>query len=280
MIKQKKKKSDNIIDKNIVTLMMDGEFESDNISIAGSSIIGTRHYQQDYILSGAESGSIIAVLCDGMGGLNGGEVASKHAAEMLMNDFKEWKPVENIPNFLRYEAKKLDNEVLSLKDENGNFLYAGTTIVAIIISNDILHWLSVGDSKIYIMRNDEILCVTREHNYKMTLDELLENGKISREQYKKEEPRAEALISFLGMGNIIHMDINTSPFKLISGDKILLCSDGLYKSLSEHQIFEIIKSNTESIEQTAHLLTSYAFDMSEGSQDNTSVILVEYGGNK
>ena len=122
----------------------------------------------------------------------------------------------------------MDQAVNNLKNEDGRPLNGGTTVVAVVIENNKMYFLSVGDSKIYILRDNEILAVNREHNYRLSLDEKLKKGQITKEQYIAEEDQAEALISYLGMGNVSLMDINNEPFILQENDIVLLCSDGLY----------------------------------------------------
>ena len=88
-------------------------------------------------------------------------------------------------------------------------------MVAAIVEKDELYWLSVGDSKIYIIRGEEIISVCREHNYRLTLDQRLEQGQLTQEEYAAEEYRAEALISYLGMGNVSLMDVNAQPCSML-----------------------------------------------------------------
>ncbi|MCI7795186.1 MAG: hypothetical protein MR528_02660, partial [Lachnospiraceae bacterium] len=85
---------------------------------------------------------------------------------------------------------------------------------------------------------------------------------------------AEALISFLGLGGITRMEINRNPFLPEHGDQILLCSDGLYKSLSDRRILEVL-SMSMSPEVKARTLVNSALEAGGKNQDNTSVILIE-----
>ena len=84
------------------------------------------------------------------------------------------------------------------------------------------------------------------------------------------------MISYLGMGNISIMDANPIPISLIDGDIIILCSDGLYKSLSEEQIAAIIRKNPINLEKTLQELQEEARVSSPTAQDNTSIVLLYY----
>ena len=150
------------------------------------------------------------------------------------------------------------------------------TVVAVVIENNKMYFLSVGDSKIYILRDNEILAVNREHNYRLSLDEKLKKGQITKEQYIAEEDQAEALISYLGMGNVSLMDINNEPFILQENDIVLLCSDGLYKRLPDKDIMQIIQLEEPDMNRAARRLTDVVMMRTRKNQDNTSLVLLQY----
>lgn len=243
------------------------------IEMCASSIIGTRKYQQDsYAIIDTDKGKL-AVVCDGMGGLAGGERASALGISVLTEDFIR-TPVTDARVFFREEAIKLDKLVYDLCDENENKLGAGTTIVSVFIKNDMTDWLSVGDSKIYIIRNNALYCVVREHNYRLILDDRLQKGELSQEEYIRESVQAEALISYLGMGELSLMDINNEHFRLYPGDVIILCSDGVYKTLNNDMILASVVDNYYDLQKAADTITECAMEYSAGSQDNTTVVLI------
>ncbi|MGN0436257.1 MAG: PP2C family protein-serine/threonine phosphatase [Wujia sp.] len=241
-----------------------------------SSIIGTQKNQQDTVFGHIEGDKAIAIVCDGMGGMNGGEIASQTAAKILAEDFFNLSLGEPIPQFFRREAYKMDEAVFSLTDSNNQPLNGGTTVVSVIVYENKLFWLSVGDSKIYIIRNGEIIAVNREHNYKLLLDSKLKKGLITEEEYKAEENQAEALVSYIGIGNLNLMDINESPFELLEDDIVILCSDGLYKRLSDEEIMNIVMLEEPDMERAARRLTDVVMKRTKKAQDNTSLVLLQY----
>lgn len=246
--------------------------ENQPLKIGLSSIIGTRKSQQDSIFGYVNGTKALTIVCDGMGGLTGGELASRLAVECLMKEWFAGEEIADIPVFLEQAALKADEQVFAQKDEMGNSLEAGTTIVAAIVRGRELYWLSVGDSRIYIIRGNEMVAVNRKHNYRMTLNRKLKRGEITKEEYAAEEYRAEALISYLGMGNVSLMDVNQKPFLLEDGDIVVLSSDGLYKSLSEEEIFELVRMNEGNMQEAAEALTKAAMGKGKAKQDNTSVV--------
>lgn len=271
--------------RDIVTVQLDQEIDIDrllnddqrlHINIGVSSILGTRKNQQDTVFGNVDGKRALAIVCDGMGGMNGGEFASQTAATIFIDDYYKETPISDMQKFLCKEAKKMDKAVHALTDEDGNPLNGGTTVVAVVIEDNKMYFLSVGDSKLYILRNNEIMAINREHNYRLSLNERLKNGQITEEDYKAEEDQAEALISYLGMGNVTLMDINNEPFILQENDIVLLCSDGLYKRLSDHEILEVIQYEEPDMSRAARRLTDVVMMRTRKNQDNTSLVVMQY----
>jgi protein phosphatase len=236
------------------------------------SSIGRRESQQDSLYIGEKEQQILAVVCDGMGGMNGGERASELAVQKLAEAF--WsQDIVSVPEFYKNMAYQMDDAVYLLS-EGGKLLGAGTTIVSILIRDGKMYWLSVGDSKIYIYRRGQMICPVVEHNYRMILNKLLASEKIDRTTYNSELPKAEALVSFLGLGGLKYIEINQNPFILEPGDQILLCSDGLYKSLDEEEILGVLDLRM-SLDVKVKTLIDRALQCGGPKQDNTSIILIE-----
>lgn len=247
--------------------------------IGMSSIIGTRKSQQDSIFGCADQKGALGIVCDGMGGLAGGELASKTAVHSIVDAWYALDEITDVPQFLETEAENADQKVFLQEDGRGKHMEAGSTVVAVVVKERELYWLSVGDSRIYIIRGNEIMAVNREHNYRMTLDRKLKAGEITQEEYDAEEYRAEALISYLGMGHLPFIDVNRKPFLLEDQDIIILCSDGLYRSLAEDEILAIAKRQ-ETMQGAADELTRTALGEKQSGQDNTSVVILRYRKNR
>ena len=243
-----------------------------------SSLIGTRPDQQDSVYGENYGDSLVAIICDGMGGLKGGSAASGTAVQVFAEDYEKRDTTVPIPKFLKKEAIRMDTAVHELQDEDGNSMKAGTTVAAVVITNSQMHWLTVGDSRVYVIRDGEINVMNQDHNYGLRLDRALADGKIDQATYDKEAVKAEALISYIGMGNVSMMDINETPYQLQKGDIIVVCSDGLYRSLSKEQIVEVLLTNGPDSQYMADQLTETAVINSLESQDNTSVAIVQYLG--
>ena len=247
---------------------------------------GRREYQQDAVyvtpskkFAANRKTRVMAVVCDGMGGMADGGKASRTAIQMMINGFQnvQNQPQMNIPGFFRSAIMTIDKTIASFPKENGRG--SGTTMVAAIAEENKLYWASVGDSRIYIIRENnnqtEMRQITRDHNYWLRLQEMVAQGKMTQEEAMGKRQK-EALISFLGIGNVSLMDISTEPIPMQYGDIVMLCSDGITKTLPDHQIKSIILDDKNPIEQKAVQLVEAAIHGNTHSQDNTSVAILQY----
>lgn len=243
---------------------------------------GNRQYQQDAvyvskskILAANKKTRVLGIVCDGMGGMADGGRASQTAIQMMVKGFEQIEKAAsvNIPGFFRQGIMAIDKTIYNFPRENGKG--SGTTMVAVIAEDNKLYWASVGDSRIYIIREGNMRQVTRDHNYWLRLQEMVAAGQMSREEALGKRQK-EALISFLGIGNVSLMDINTQPFEMQTGDTVMLCSDGITKTLPDEQIQKIITADIVSLEEKARTLVRAAVTNNTHSQDNTSVAILQY----
>lgn len=244
------------------------------VQIGSSSIIGMREMQEDayFVEEKVEDRFVMGIVCDGMGGLSGGEIASNAAVDYLSNSIDGSANVDEI-RFRMFEAAKEANDVVkSLINQEGNLLRAGTTMIMAVIKEGFLNWVSVGDSKIFLLRNSEMFCLTKEHNYEF----MAEKNKDDDDFNFNPEVRKDALVSYLGAEELKYIDINQQPLELYDNDIVILCSDGLYKSLSEEQIMVMFLSEDHDMERAAAMLTEAALINATGNQDNTTVIVLQY----
>lgn len=261
----------------IHTVMMDQDL--DKLSVGISSVIGKRKEQQDTVRADddyalMENGKFIAVLCDGMGGLSGGKQASSLCASILFDTFHARESVDDVREFYKHAIAEADRQVNALRNPDGTVMRSGTTLASVVIQDDKLHWASVGDSRIYLIRNNMISCITHDHNYLMQLKEQVNKGEITQEEAET-HPKKEALVSYIGMGGVKYTDMNRGPVPLQNHDYIVLCSDGLYKTVAEQDIKDIVLG-IEEAKDIAVGLTDYAMAAQKRTQDNTSVIVIHY----
>ena len=264
-----------------ITQSFAGEGSFAAVYTGASTHIGTRDYQEDsyYVteMSKSQDGSLIkayGIVCDGMGGLDNGDKASKLTTELIKEVFDNVTTDEGLETYLINEVGKID---LRVREECGfgDSMTTGTTLVAALIFRNYLHWIGIGDSRIYVLRGDEIVQVTQDHTFMMTLKKQVEDGLITQEEADT-HPQRGALISHIGSGTIRHINSNKAGLRLLHGDIALLCSDGLVKSLDDDEIVSIIQGSYGNMKEAADRLTLMAFDSSDGGKDNTTVVLMQY----
>lgn len=240
------------------------------------SLIGGRKNQQDAldyrVLPG---GQFAASVCDGMGGLNGGARASREACSGFFEEYEaavlRSRGAKGPPD-LPQLARRLDRRILGLRDSDGLPLDGGSTLTAVVIENGFFHWLSVGDSRIGLLREGKLHWLNRLHNYRLELDEALRNGDISPEEYQAELPRGPALLSYLGCGELKYIDCRTrQPF--LPSDILLLCSDGFCELLPDDAMARTLNSLDDSMTNLPDLTAPF-LDRAGRGQDNASAVII------
>lgn len=236
------------------------------VKYATRSFIGTRQTQDDSADCLLTENGLFAVVCDGIGSRKNGAASSKMTVESLIESFRS-SYSGNFPEFITKAVEKTDDIVF---DRYGNS--CGTTVVSACIENDSLYWLSVGDSRLYIIRNGKIKQLTTDHNYGYVLELRKQKNLIDDETYNKEQIKAGQLASFIGMGGIDIVDVSMKPIRLNNGDRLLLSTDGLYKPLAEKKICDIIYSSADPSAAADHLLS--AVKQTHQPLDNTTFTLI------
>lgn len=243
-----------------------------NYEIVALSDIGERPENQDYVEYTESRDEKLMVLCDGMGGFEGGSLASQAAAAECIRLFEQRKG-EPIREFFEYSMDCMDYKVSGLRGVGGKGLQAGTTVVAALINEDSLSWLSVGDSRMYIIRNGKINQMTRDHTVELKAKYDYSKGLITIDEYDDMMRDKSVLCSYIGLKGIDIYDINAEPLRLRSGDVIILATDGLYKSLDNEGIRKIVIKNNDAAGIAKGLLDMAACIAKGCNQDNTSVIV-------
>lgn len=248
----------------------------EQLRAASYSILGDRPSQQDAAGVEWSDESLFVAVCDGMGGMQGGELASQTAITTIFNAYRTQEPSsENeISGWMQKQLDEADRNICGLTDQNGNPLGAGSTAVAAMFRENRLYWASVGDSVIYYIKKGQIITLNRMHNYHLRIDEMLKTGELSLENEAAERAKGEALISFLGIRGLPLIDTNSKPIQMESGDILLLASDGLYKSLDQQQIVAIVEESGGNMQIASRRLCNEAHRLAVKKQDNTTVAAV------
>lgn len=214
-----------------------------------------------------EDGSILAVLCDGIGGNNAGEVASKCAVDTILEDFSHVDSLGNSDEaieWIKKEVQRANDKIYQLSCSKKEYFGMGTTLVGVYIHDDLTLVMNAGDSRVYGLF-DKLVCLTKDHNL---FQELLHSGQVSEKDAKSSNTK-HVLTNALGVYNRAKVDIGIVKNQY---HELLLCSDGLHDYVSE-DIIENILMKDKTINEKVELLIQAA--LIEGGYDNTTVIIID-----
>ncbi|MBF0113068.1 MAG: trypsin-like peptidase domain-containing protein, partial [Desulfamplus sp.] len=212
-----------------------------------------------------------AVVADGMGGLACGADASRLAVKIMLHEYMTKSEEESILEALNRAIISANEAVHLMAVEKGLEEETGTTLVAAVVKDNQLFWISAGDSRLYLFRNEKITLISKDHNYANELAQDVKQGILTPEEAAT-HPNRNALTSFLGLNDLPEVDRNIRPFALQSGDRLMLCSDGLYNTLSEQEIEKGLKWLNP--HDAAESLISDALKQDRKNQDNITVAIL------
>lgn len=262
------------------TLELFPEDEQDETyTIGNAQHIGKRDEQQDaFGVSDifnrdevAEKG-ILAVLADGMGGLQNGAESSKCVVSLMLEAFTHMDFHEDIPEGLKTIVQDVNTHINNHFNLESSQIMTGSTVVASIIRENLLYWISVGDSRIYLFRDNKLSQLNREHNYGARLDENVQLGIISAAEAENDPNRA-ALTSYIGIDELTEMDRNIEPVRLQPGDRVMMCSDGLFSTLSEEEMARALAGNPQ---EAAQDMVNRVVQIDRKYQDNVTVVVLGF----
>ena len=241
------------------------------LKVFSKSDIGlVRQTNQDACKSGTFSEhSAWAVVCDGLGGVNGGNIASEIAVEKISESiaasYHEGMTDSSVKNLM---MAAIHNANLAIHDEAMNHIQLtgmGTTVVAVIVSDGVAHIAHAGDSRAYLITENNIQQLTTDHSM---VQEMVNNGDIT-EQQAKIHPQKNIITRALGVEPSIQIDYCENEFR--SGSMLLICTDGLTNYIDAKQIFAL--SKTMDADSLTDKLVTLAKDC--GGGDNITVVIIE-----
>ncbi|UMZ73302.1 Serine/threonine phosphatase stp [Natranaerofaba carboxydovora] len=224
-------------------------------------------------MDGLRAGQLVVyAVADGMGGHEGGDVASylaiKGLEEAVTNKerYLEKEYIEtNSPRLYKEFFKESNEKILSAKEDTARLKEMGTTLTAAFIYDERVVIGHVGDSRAYLIKDNKMEQITRDHSL---VNELLRSGELN--NYEAENhPQKNVLTNALGISGDIQVDIYNYDFS--DETVLLLCSDGLTSHLYDEEILTIIKRHN-SIENAAKRLVKSSYEA--GGFDNITVCLI------
>jgi protein phosphatase len=207
-------------------------------------------------------GGRLLIVADGMGGHRGGATASRLAAETVKAQFLGSETTD-IPIALRESLTRANARIYSEAQSNPELRGMGTTTSVLAVRGD-QGWLAhVGDSRIYLVRNDEIKQLTEDHSLVAT---MVREGLLTSAEAET-HPRRNVLQRSMGVSEEVEVDVR-GPIELQDGDVFILCSDGLHGLVKENELKEIAR---KPIEAAADEFVRKALE--RGAPDNVTVIV-------
>ena len=224
-----------------------------------------RSSNQDYCKTGELSdGSVWAVVCDGMGGANGGSTASRIAAETIAEQLKE-KYHDDMEKLIKTAIAIANQRVYDMSLNVYSLSGMGTTVVVAVVKEEVVHIVHAGDSRAYIYENGSLKQITKDHSM---VQELVDIGQITPEEARN-HPNKNIITRALGTRENLKTDYNGVKFDKDS--VLLICTDGLSNYLTDENIAEFI--NESRGDELVGRLVEQAKMM--GGSDNITVAVIE-----
>ena len=231
-------------------------------SYARTDVGKVRKVNEDSVLDHGQAG--IWVVADGMGGHAAGDVASQSIVEKISSisataDANEL--VDAAENSLLEVNESLIQQALERSDRQT----MGSTVALMLAFHKKCFILWAGDSRIYRVRNGDLQRITYDHS---KVQDLVDEGLITEEEAER-HPEANVITRAIGASRNLYIDLDMHDVK--SGDRYLVCSDGLYKEVAEEEMADLV--NTGTPEDACNALVELTLE--RGSRDNVSVIIVQ-----
>lgn len=241
-------------------------------SISRAQTIGQRRKQEDAMCYSdwhdrkqLDARGLLAVVADGIGGLKNGDVASAIVVHTMYDGFMRQNISARGSDRLLQLAAMTQREVLA----GGDNQPMGSTMVSVLIQQWNMWLLSIGDSRVYLYRNGGLLLLNRPHVYGKESEEsqmLYGTGAAT------DERKASALSSYIGQVKLRSIDRTIQPIRLMSGDCVLLMSDGVFGTLSEGEMLDLLGAGSEDI---ARALIANVEAKHKPGQDNATALVIQ-----
>jgi protein phosphatase len=230
-----------------------------------TDIGNVRKVNEDYLGYHEDMEKKIYVVADGMGGHNAGEIASKLAVDTVIEYINSICCMENLEEVLKEAIEFSNKRIYEFSKTNPSLNGMGTTVTACVIKDSVMAAANVGDSRCYILNEQGMHQVTKDHSL---VQQLVDNGTITAEEAAI-HPNKNIITRALGTAPKV--DIDTFLLDLKDINKVILCTDGLSNSLTDEEMFEIIvnNNNTSACEKLVEI------SKQRGGRDNITVIIFE-----
>jgi len=235
--------------------------------------IGARKYNQDRVGYAYTNDALLLVLADGMGGHLHGEIAAQIAVLTFMRAFGRLKDgrVKEPEVFLRETMRAGHDAIFDYARQEELGGSPGTTCVAALVQDGQMWWAHAGDSRCYLLRDEQVADVTHDHS---VVQQWADWGLISHDEMKTHPDRNKITNCLGGVEDIFYVDVSP-PTEVQSGDTLLLCSDGFWSPLSDEELAKL--SSVPGLRDRLEELTEMAVLRDSIRADNTTAVVARLG---
>lgn len=194
-----------------------------------------KKYNEDAIELSEKNGGLLAVLCDGVGGDHGGDLAARIALKSAIHFFAASDSIDYLDR-VKLAIEGSNSFVLNHSSASAPIKNMATTLEMIFIKDHLAYWGHIGDSRIYHLRSNRLTQLTKDHSL---VQKLLDEGYISQKQ-SENHPQKNVIIKALGEGESIEPDISKVKFNESESNRFFLCSDGVSNLISNSELEKIL----------------------------------------
>lgn len=248
------------------------------MDIKGFTDVGKRreNNQDNFCIKQVSENTCFAIVCDGMGGQNGGQLASKIACDIIEEHLLEIgedlqlqkenidESVEDIKSIMIRGMSKANIAVHDESLRDDTYKGMGTTAILVVVIDDLAYITHIGDSRVYVLNDKKLSQVTKDHS---VVQELVDQGELTQEEALT-HPNKNMITRAVGVNLLVDIDYMKIPFE--AGDKMLICSDGLTNMVQDFVIENVLMKHnaTDSCSQLVELANK------AGGYDNVTVVVI------
>ncbi|HED06666.1 MAG TPA: Stp1/IreP family PP2C-type Ser/Thr phosphatase [Ignavibacteria bacterium] len=224
-----------------------------------------REHNEDHIGIFEIDYGLLIVVCDGLGGNRGGEVASKLAVDTISSEFKNMNKLGIIER-IQYSITKANESIIEHSSKDENLTGMATTAEVLFLKKDFAYWGHVGDSRIYSSKNGKLQLLSKDHSL---VQRLVDEGFITLKEAEN-HPNKNIITRALGESIDIEVDLSKIKLKKKENNRFLVCTDGVSGVLNDSEIEKFI--NEKNLSNIADKMSRLIED--RGAPDNYSFVLL------
>ena len=221
---------------------------------------------EDAIETAEINGGLLAILCDGVGGDNGGDLAARIALKSALYFFSASEEIDYLEK-IKLAIEESNSFVLNHSSTSRPLKKMATTLEIIYLKDNVVYWGHIGDSRIYQLKSKRLNQITKDHSL---VQKLLDEGYITHKQAAN-HPQKNVIVKALGDDKIIEPDISKIRLNVNEGNKFFICSDGVSNLVSHAELEDVlILSDLEEIKNKIIKMIKL-----RGAVDDYSFIIIE-----